>query len=211
MKILRVTTLAIPDVKVIRYARFPDERGYFTEVYRRGDFRQLAEVPGFQEVDFVQSNESLSRPGVVRGLHFQWNPFQGKLVRTIAGHMVDMALDIRKGSPTFGKVIAYDMPAAPDDDWGEWIWLPPGMAHGTYFLAATHIEYFCTGQWNPACEAGICPFAADLDWSLCQPELKARLDRLAASAVISPKDRQGFSLADWGRDARSQNFVYGGR
>jgi dTDP-4-dehydrorhamnose 3,5-epimerase len=209
MKILNVKSLAIPEVKVIRFARFADERGYFTEVYRRSDFRQLADVPGFQEVDFVQSNESCSRPGVVRGLHFQWNPFQGKLIRTVAGHMVDLALDIRKGSPTFGKIIAYDMPAAPGDEWGEWIWLPPGMAHGNYFPAATQIEYFCTGQWNPAGEAGICPFAADLDWSLCSAELKAGLDRLARSAIISPKDRDGLTLSAWSRDPRSGNFLFG--
>ena len=78
-------------------------------------------------VNFVQFNESFSRPNVVRGLHFQWNPFMGKLVRTVQGRMVDLFLDIRKGSPSYGKAAAYDMPSTPDKDYAEWIWIPPGF------------------------------------------------------------------------------------
>src|SRR5690606_8308158 len=92
-------------------------------------------------LQFVQVNESYSRPGTVRGLHFQWNPYMGKLVRTVYGRMVDIALDIRKGSPTFGKALLYDMPSQPDQDYAEWIWIPPGFAHGNYFTAETVIEY----------------------------------------------------------------------
>lgn len=210
MKLLAVESLAIPDLKVIRFARFCDERGYFTETYRRSDFCQNPAVAFLKNVDFHQVNESQSSRNVVRGLHFQWNPFMGKLVRTVAGHMVDLALDIRKGSPTFGRVVAHDMPAAPGDREGEWLWVPPGFAHGNFFLEPTVIEYFCSGEYSPGCEAGISPLAADLDWSLCDARLKQQFDTIAAGgALLSSKDREGLTLAAWSGDPRSGNFVYG--
>ena len=107
----------------------------------------------------MQANQSLSEKGVMRGMHFQWNPYMGKLVRTISGHMVDMVLDIRIDSPTFGKMIAYDMPASDENDYDEWIWVPPGFAHGNFFSEKTIIEYMCTGQYSPGCEACISPFS----------------------------------------------------
>ena len=167
MKILSVTTLAIPDVKVIRFARFCDARGYFTEPFRKSDLQAHPQTGFFRGLEFTQANESFSRPGVIRGLHFQWNPYMGKLVRTIAGRMVDLVLDIRKGSPCQGKIIAYDMPSRVDDDYGTWIWVPPGMAHGNLFTEPTQIEYYCTGEYSPGCEAGISPLSGELDWSLC--------------------------------------------
>ena len=93
----------------------------------------------------------------------------GKLVRTIRGHMIDVVLDIRKGSPTYGKIIAHDMPVQGDEDYAEWIWVPPGFAHGNTFPADTVIEYLCSGEYSPGNEAGISPVADDLDWSLCEP------------------------------------------
>ncbi len=111
MKILEIRSLAIPDVKIVRYARFGDERGYFTETYRKSDFFGHANSKCFEGIEFKQCNESRSRKSVIRGLHFQWNPYQGKLVRTVAGHIIDLALDIRLGSPTFGRIVAYDLPA----------------------------------------------------------------------------------------------------
>ena len=144
MKILEIRPLAIPDVKVVRYARFRDDRGYFTETFRKSDFFGHADAGCFSGVEFKQCNESHSSAGVIRGLHFQWNPFQGKLIRTVAGRMIDLALDIRKGSPWFGKIIGYDMPASPDAATGDWIWLPPGFAHGTCILERSTIEYFCS-------------------------------------------------------------------
>ncbi len=133
----------------------------------------------------------------------------GKLVRTLAGHMVDLVLDIRKGSPTFGKAIAYDMPADPEAEYSEWIWVPPGFAHGNYYLAPTQIEYFCSGEYNPRCEAGISPLAHDIDWSLCDPQLKAGLDRIAAAApLMTDKDRHGYSVESWCANPDSGNFVY---
>jgi len=209
MKIIEVRSLAIPDVKVIRFARFSDSRGYFTETYRRNDFAARDDLGSLQQADFVQANESYSRPGVIRGLHFQWNPYMGKLVRTLAGRMVDLVLDIRKGSPSLGKIIAYDMPASPDAEFSEWIWVPPGFAHGNFFTEPTLIEYFCTGQYSPGCEAGISPLAADLDWSLCQPALKELFDQIAQQPVISDKDRHGLTLQQWLADPRSEQFLFG--
>ena len=110
MKILDVFDLAIPEVKVIRFGRFPDNRGYFSEQYRFSDFETGDALPFMRGVRFVQANESFSRAGTIRGLHFQWNPYMGKLVRTIRGHMIDVVLDVRKGSPTYGRIIAHDMP-----------------------------------------------------------------------------------------------------
>ncbi|MGO8689840.1 MAG: dTDP-4-dehydrorhamnose 3,5-epimerase family protein [Thermoguttaceae bacterium] len=210
MKILHIRALAIPDVKVVRFARFRDSRGYFTESFRHSDFQTHPDAGCFQGVQFVQINESYSRPGTLRGLHFQWNPQMGKLVRTVAGRMVDFALDIRKGSPFFGHVIAYDMPSTAEQSYGEWIWVPPGFAHGNFFPQRTRIEYLCSGQWSPGCEAGISPLAADLDWSLCDGKCKALLDAAAAGKLlISDKDRAGLTLAQWRDDPRAENFLYG--
>jgi dTDP-4-dehydrorhamnose 3,5-epimerase len=210
MKILSVQPLAIPDVKVIRFVRFIDDRGYFTEPYRKSELHGYPELNELFDVKFVQINESFSKLGVCRGLHFQWNPFMGKLVRTIYGHMVDLVLDIRKGSPTLGKILAYNMPTTLADDFGEWIWVPPGFAHGNFFLQETRIEYLCSGEYSPKCEAGISPLSEDLDWSLCHEELKILFDAtVRKTGMLSEKDQNGFSLNKWLKDTRSNNFIFG--
>jgi dTDP-4-dehydrorhamnose 3,5-epimerase len=210
MKILDVKSLAIPDVKVVRFGRFPDARGYFTEPFRKSDFFGCPGLESLRGIEFVQVNESYSHANVLRGLHFQWNPFMGKLVRAVAGHLVDLALDIRQGSPTAGKIIAYDMPSRHGDTSAEWIWVPPGFAHGTLLLEPTYLEYYCTGEYSPGCEAAISPLAHDLDWSLCDPRLKAAFDRVVATgAIVSEKDRHGVTLAQWNADPRAAEFVYG--
>ena len=161
-----------------------------------------------KEVNFIQANESFSKKGVIRGLHFQWNPYMAKLVKTVQGHMVDLFLDVRQGSPTFGKVAAYDMPSKPDQDYDQWIWIPIGFAHGNYYLEDTTIEYFCTGEYSPDSEVGISPLAKDLDWSLCDPELKKQFDQLVENPVISDKDKDGLSLEDWKKNQDSKLFLY---
>jgi dTDP-4-dehydrorhamnose 3,5-epimerase len=206
MKILEVERLAFPEVAVIRFARFKDHRGYFTEHCRTSDFRT---IDGLRDVDFCQMNESFSRAGTVRGLHFQWNPYQGKLVRAVIGRLIDLVLDIRKGSPTFGKIIAQDLPARPEDDHASWIWVPPGFAHGMVLADDTLVEYFCTGEWSPKCEAAISPFADDIDWSLCDPSLKAIVQQAATTTgLVSPKDRDAPSVSAWAEDPRSAHFLY---
>jgi dTDP-4-dehydrorhamnose 3,5-epimerase len=212
MKILSVTPLPIPEVKAIRYQRFADHRGYFTETYRKSDFERHSELGAVRGIDFTQCNESHSRAGTVRGLHFQWNPYMGKLVRTTAGRMVDLVLDIRKGSPTFGKIVAWDLPHDPAASWGEWIWVPVGFAHGGFYAVESRIEYFCSGEWSPQCEAGISPLAPDIDWSLCDPALRREFDGIiAGDPQLTDKDRDGFSLRSWLADPRSDNFVFGAR
>lgn len=209
MKILAVNSLEIPEIKIIRFARFCDHRGYFTETFRHSDFRILTEMAFMKVVQFVQMNESYSKAGTIRGLHFQWNPYMGKLVRTIIGHMVDLILDIRKGSPTCGKIIGYDMPSDPQQDFQEWIWVPPGFAHGNFFLKDTTIEYLCSGEYSRGCEAGISPMAADIDWSLCDPGLRRIFEDIVRDQpIITDKDKNGLLVTAWSQDERSMNFVY---
>jgi len=210
MKLLEVKALGIESIKVIRFQRFCDHRGYFTEQFRKSDFWEHPDMQFMQGKEFVQANESYSRNGTVRGLHFQWNPYMGKLVRTLYGHMIDMVLDIRKGSPNFGKIILYDMPVRREADHAEWIWVPPGFAHGNFFLEETLIEYFCTGEYSQGCEAGISPLATDIDWSLCEPNLAEEFKTIASSTeLITEKDRGGFTVEAWQADERSDNFIYG--
>lgn len=210
MKLLEVKTLQLDAVKVIRFGRFCDHRGYFTEHYRKSDFKNHPDMDFTKDVEFVQYNESYSKKGTVRGLHFQWNPYMGKLVRTLTGRMIDMVLDIRKGSPTFGKIILYDMPADHKADYHEWIWAPPGFAHGFFFAEDTLIEYLCSGEYNPHCEAGISPLAKDIDWTLCDTGLKKLFDSIASStSLISDKDKNGLSVDEWTKCGDRDNFIYG--
>ena len=122
-------------VKVLIPEIYKDQRGFFLEEYRADQFAELG-----IKMRFVQENHSGSIKGVVRGLHFQWNPYMGKLVRTIRGRMVDLAIDIRKSSPTIGKIIAYDMPDEIGSESSEWIWVPPGFAHGNFFTDDTIVS-----------------------------------------------------------------------
>jgi len=210
MKILEVKTLALAEIKVIRYGRFPDHRGFFAEHFRKSDYATNPELSFLRGVEFFQCNESYSKPGTIRGLHFQWNPYMGKLIRTLRGRMVDLVLDIRKGSPTFGKILAYDLPADFNAGFGEWIWVPPGFAHGNYFSEESHIEYFCSGEYSPGCEAGISPLAGDIDWSLCVPELKKEFDAIAsANPLMTDKDRHGLTLSSWLGNPNSEKFIFG--
>jgi dTDP-4-dehydrorhamnose 3,5-epimerase len=209
VKILNIRELKLPAVKVITFARFRDHRGYFAEHFRRSDFRGEAVAAFLPEPEFVQANESFSKAGTIRGLHFQWSPLTGKLVRTVYGHMIDMVLDIRIGSPDFGRIIAHNMPSNRNEDTAEWIWVPPGFAHGNIFSEDTVIEYFCTGEHNPDCEGVIAPLASDLDWSFCDPDLKDTFDSISAQTeLMTEKDKTGLSVAAWKKDPRSANLIY---
>ncbi|MEW6138905.1 MAG: dTDP-4-dehydrorhamnose 3,5-epimerase [Thermodesulfobacteriota bacterium] len=211
MRIVDVRSLAVPEVKIIEFFRYRDHRGYFTETFRRQVMDEMLEF--LRGTEFVQGNESHSHRGVIRGLHFQWNPYMGKLVRVIQGRMIDFALDVRTGSATFGKIVAYDLNQTPDAQTGQWIWVPPGFAHGCLFCEDSTIEYLCTGKYNPACEAAISPFSEDIDWSLCDPVLRAVFEELSTctrrDGLVSDKDRDGLTLTQWASDPRSENFVYG--
>jgi len=211
MQILDVENLKLPEVKIIRYKRFSDNRGYFSETFRESDFKNNEHMDFLRGAEFVQVNEAFSKKGVIRGLHFQFDPYMGKMVRTLEGRMIDFALDIRKDSETFGKILAYDMPYSSGGDYGEWIWVPAGFAHGNLFTEDSRVEYFCTGQHNPGGEVGISPFAGDIDWSLCDSKLKEIFDKVGkgagASSLISEKDLSGLSLGEWKSDERSEEFT----
>lgn len=199
MKIISVSSLEIPEIKIIKFDIFEDNRGFFTELFRSTDFQKI--IPEFK---IVQSNESYSKKGVIRGLHFQWNPFMGKLVRTIEGHMIDIILDIRIESPNYGKIIMFNMPSNENI----WIWIPPGFAHGNLFLKDTKIEYFCTGEYSPRFEVSISILSNDINWSLCNKELYQEFLNIKDNLIISDKDKNGLTLKEWINDLRSNNFRY---
>lgn len=204
MKVLEFRELEIPEVQVLTFARFCDDRGYFTEQYRKSDFEKLPQV-SFPNT-FVQANESWSHAGTFRGMHFQWNPYMGKLVRCVTGSIIDFALDIRKGSPTFGKVVSYQLSSRGIDQQAEWIWVPPGFAHGIFAVDKSLIEYFCTGEYSQGCEACITIFDTDInfDFSIIP---QGKLNRIVKH--ISIKDAEGLSLSDWLEKSESSEFEYG--
>ncbi len=205
MIIKKITDFQIKDVKLINYEHFIDKRGFFTESYRISDFNDNG--LNFFSEGVVQTNSSFSRRNVLRGLHFQWNPLMGKLVRTISGHMVDLILDLRYDSPTQGKIMAFNMPANSTDVTNSWIWVPEGCAHGNFFLEDSYIEYFCSGSYNRECEAGISPFAEDIDWSICDPKLKNLFADLKDSFIATSKDINGLSVKQWLDREDSRNIT----
>jgi dTDP-4-dehydrorhamnose 3,5-epimerase len=207
MIITSVRELELPGVLAIRFKRFRDERGWFTEHFRRGDIARDPRLAAAIPMPFVQGNESRSRAGVLRGLHLQWNPWMGKLVRIVHGDMVDLFCDIRPGSPTLGRVGALAMSADPDGAEGEWIWVPPGYAHGCWLRSDATVEYLCTGEYSPRCEAGLDPLSATLDWSGVA-ELRRELlaEDAAGRLILSAKDRAGLGLPQWLEHPGSRNF-----
>ncbi len=176
---MKVERLAIPDVLLIEPARFGDSRGFFSEVWSR---RTLAQHG--LEAEFVQDNHSLSRDvGVVRGLHFQTPPAaQGKLVRVVRGAILDVAVDIREGSPTFGRHVAAVLSA---ENWRQ-LWVPRGFAHGFATLEPdTEVIYKVDAYYDRAADAGILwnDPALGIEWPVTE-------------AVLSDKDRAAPRLAD---------------
>lgn len=177
---MQIIAMDIPDVRLIEPRRFSDARGFFSETWSR---RALAEA-GI-EVDFVQDNHSLSVPaGTVRGLHFQAPPHaQAKLVRVTRGSILDVAVDIRRGSPTFGRHVSAVLSAA---NWRQ-MFVPAGFAHGFATLEPdTEVCYKVDDYYAPACDGGIAwdDPALGIDW---------RID--PATAVLSEKDRRHPVLA----------------
>ncbi|MFZ2025937.1 MAG: dTDP-4-dehydrorhamnose 3,5-epimerase family protein [Microgenomates group bacterium] len=204
MKILSKAQTLLPGVVLFSYSRFKDERGYFSEIYNK---KELHLSNGTDIVpELLQSNESFSKKNVVRGLHFQWNPFMGKLIRTAYGHMIDLVLDIRPDSKTYGKGIMVDMPGSQESETDQLLWIPPGFAHGNLFLENTLIQYFCTGTYNPQGEVGIYPYSADIDWSLSEKSLYEQFSHIKQDAIMSPKDKKGISLAEWIINPNAKQF-----
>jgi dTDP-4-dehydrorhamnose 3,5-epimerase len=204
LKILEVKDLPLAGAKLVEYARFGDRRGYFAEVWRRDDFAALAPELGRESLEFVQINESRSAATVMRGLHLQYDPPMGKLLRILYGRTLDMALDLRRNSSTFGKMMLVELGLDPANDRGQWLWLPPGLAHGNLYLVDSAIEYFCDAPYNPAGEIGINPLDGDLDLSGCPEPLLSEYRRVVAlGPILSDRDRAGLPLAQWLSDPRS--------
>ena len=147
-KMMKYTRTSIPDVWTIEPVVFKDARGYFMEAYKHADFEQH-----IGNVHFVQENESCSTKGVLRGLHYQLEPFsQAKLVRVIQGSVLDVAVDIRQGSPTFGQHIAIKLSAENKYQ----LFIPKGFAHGFRVLSDEVIfTYKVDNPYNPSSERGI--------------------------------------------------------
>lgn len=146
---MKVIDTKIPDVKIIEPAVFGDERGFFMETWQQKKFEDL--VSG-KPTKFVQDNHSKSKEGILRGLHYQTENTQGKLVRVISGDVFDVAVDVRKESPTFGCWIGVYLSA----DNKRQLWIPEGFAHGFYVLSdEAEFVYKCTDYYNPSAEVTI--------------------------------------------------------
>ncbi len=160
---------AIPDVIVIQPGLFRDGRGFFMEFYKRSDFA----AHGIGEI-FVQSNHSRSAAGILRGLHYQKQPkAQGKLVRTVFGEVFDVAVDLRRGSPTYGKWVGLTLSASNPT----MIYIPAGFAHGFCVVSeAAEVLYMTTEEYSPAEEAGVLWNDPDLAiaWPVAHPQLSER-------------------------------------
>lgn len=179
---MQVTDLALPDVKQVQLKVHGDSRGYFMETFKDVDWRPIV-----GDRPFMQDNQSLSaEPGTVRGLHYQLPPFaQAKLVQALRGRILDVAVDLRRGSPTFGRHVALEL-AAGD---GRQLFVPAGFAHGFMTLEPdSMVGYKVTAPYEPKSERGIAwddPHLA-IGWPA----------ELRAKAVLSARDRQWPRLRD---------------
>ena len=171
--------LAIPDVMLVKPRVFGDARGFFFEIWEARKFAQAGITAAF-----VQDNYSRSVKNTLRGLHYQLKQPQGKLVRVTQGEVFDVAVDLRKGSPTFGHHVSVILSA----DNKQQLWIPPGFAHGFYVLSDTaEFFYKCTDYYAPEHER-------TLSWD--DPKLAIPWPIHGADPILSPKDRQGRALAD---------------
>jgi dTDP-4-dehydrorhamnose 3,5-epimerase len=174
---------------VIASEVFQDERGFFTEVYRKDQFSELG-----LSMEFVQDNHSRSSKDVLRGLHFQWNPPMGKVMRVTLGSAYLVAVDIRKGSPTLGKWFGMEVSAENKKQ----IWAPAGFARGFCVLSDyAEIQYKCSGIYNSNAESGIL-------WN--DPAL--RIEWPCKNPIVSKKDEKAQTLEEWLKRPESDFFKY---
>jgi dTDP-4-dehydrorhamnose 3,5-epimerase len=177
---MRILDTSLPDVKLIEPKVFGDERGFFYETWRADWLDQVA--PG---LTFVQDNHSRSAKGVLRGLHYQLRQTQGKLLRVIAGAVFDVAVDVRKSSPTFGQWVGAELSAENK----QMIWVPPGFAHGFVTLTdGTEVLYKCTDYYAPEWERSV--IWNDPDLAIAWPLGPGQTPSLSA------KDAAGVPLKD---------------
>ena len=175
---MKVTATALPEVKLIEPRVFGDDRGFFYESWNARAFADAV-----LELDFVQDNHSRSARGVLRGLHYQVNRPQGKLVRVTSGAVFDVAVDLRRSSPRFGRWVGVELSAQNK----HMLWIPPGFAHGFLSLQdGTEFLYKCTDLYSPEDDRSLLwsDPAIGIDWPL---------DGLSPS--LSPKDQSAPALA----------------
>lgn len=183
-KFKRVET-GIKDLIVIEPTVFGDNRGFFMESYSKKDFSEIG-----MDVEFVQDNHSKSKKGVLRGLHFQTQHVQGKLVRVTAGAVLDVAVDLRKDSPTFGKHYLVELTA----DNKKMFYIPPGFAHGFLTLEDnTEFQYKCTDYYAPEFDSGVLWNDSDIaiDWDFEKYGLSAEV------ILLSDKDKKQQTLQEF--------------
>ena len=186
---IKVESRHLEDVVVLVPDVFQDSRGFFMETFREDQFRELGLPPCF-----VQDNHSRSVKGVVRGLHFQWDPPMGKLMRVSVGSAFLVAVDIRKGSPTLGHWIGVRCSSENRRE----VWAPAGFARGFCALSySTEIQYKCTGIYNGKAESAI-------RWD--DPEIRVRWP--LSDVIVSEKDRNASTLAEWLATPESDHFHY---
>ncbi|MFC0400802.1 dTDP-4-dehydrorhamnose 3,5-epimerase [Paraburkholderia rhizosphaerae] len=174
---IQVTATALPEVKVIEPKVFGDARGFFLESFNAREFAEQVQAG----VEFVQDNHSRSAKGVLRGLHYQIEHAQGKLVRVVAGEVFDVAVDIRKSSPDFGKWVGLRLSGENQRQ----MWIPPGFAHGFLVVSETaDFLYKTTDYWYPE-------FERCLAWDDPQVGVEWPIE---GEPVMAEKDRRGKSL-----------------
>ena len=186
---IKIESRHLQDVVVLVPDVFQDSRGFFMETFREDQFKAHG-LP----YHFVQDNHSRSAKGVVRGLHFQWEPPMGKLMRVTQGSAFLVAVDIRKGSPTLGKWAGIEASAENRRE----VWAPAGFARGFCVLSDfAEIQYKCTGAYNNKAESGILwnDPAVGIQWPVTNAEL-------------SEKDKKAQTLAQWLDSPASENFKY---
>lgn len=177
---MKVINTNIPEVKIIEPKVFGDERGFFLETYSEERYNELLGL----DLHFVQDNHSRSSKGVLRGLHFQKNNPQGKLVRVVRGEVFDVAVDIRQGSPTFGQYASVVL----SEENKKQFWVPEGFAHGFLVLSdSADFEYKCTNYYDPSSEGCLL-------WN--DPELGIEWPLQDLAPLLSEKDKQGKLLKD---------------
>lgn len=188
---IRIESRFLRDVVVLTPEIFMDDRGFFMETYREDQFETLG-LP----TRFVQDNHSRSTKGVIRGLHFQWEPSMGKLMRVSQGSAFLVAVDIRRGSPFLGKWVGVEASAKN----GRQVWAPAGFARGFCVMSDfAEIQYKCTGLYNGKAESGI-------RWN--DPEIGIDWPISASEVQLSDKDRKAQTLGQWLTSPNSEKFLY---
>lgn len=194
---MNVIETKIPGVLILEPRVFKDARGYFFESYSQREFDEMICAVLGHPIHFVQDNESMSSYGVMRGLHYQRMPYtQSKLVRCVKGAVLDVAVDIRRGSPTFGQYVAVEL----NEDNHLQFFVPRGFAHGFSVLSETAVfQYKCDAFYHPASDAGINikDESFGIDWRIP-----------AEKAILSEKDLRHANLLDGPLDFDFNDNLY---